>query len=67
MMRVTYLGPMMMANKHPVAAELKEQAFPASCFAVEVCSGEGIERPVMEGDVLVVNEDQLARPWMAGG
>lgn len=42
MMRVTYLGPMMMANKHPVAAELKEQAFPASCFAVEVCSASTV-------------------------
>jgi len=27
MMRVTYLGPMMMANKHPVVAELKSRRF----------------------------------------
>jgi len=58
-MQLTYLGPLCAGLSHPVAAEIDAECFPASCYAVEVCDGAGVAGPIIEGDVLVVDE---ARP-----
>lgn len=55
-MRVTYLGPMLLGTDHPVLEGVDVRRFPSSCFLVEVSDGSGVSGPLMEGDVLVVDE-----------
>ena len=58
-MQLTYLGPLCAGLSHPVASEIDAARFPPSCYAVEVCDGAGVSGPIIEGDLLVVDE---ARP-----
>ena len=58
-MQLTYLGPLWAGLSHPVAAEIDAERFPPSCYLVEVSDGAGVAGPIIEGDVLVVDE---ARP-----
>jgi len=53
-MRVNYLGPCLFA-KHPAMADLDHCRRP-SCYLVEVSAEAGVEGPIIEGDVLVVDE-----------
>jgi SOS-response transcriptional repressor LexA len=57
-MKVTYLRPCRAVDA-PALAELVPETLPASCYLVEVSAEAGIEGPLIEGDVLVVDE---ARP-----
>jgi hypothetical protein len=58
-MQLTYLGPMREALPHPLGDEIDPEHFPPSCYLVEVSAKAGVEGPIIEGDVLVVDE---ARP-----
>lgn len=58
-MQLTYLGPLCTGPAHPLAVEIDAARFPPSCYLVEVRDGAGVRGPVIEGDVLVVDE---ARP-----
>jgi hypothetical protein len=58
-MQLNYLGPMGSGEGHPLVAEIAGERFPASCYLVEVRDGAGVAGPIIEGDVLVVDE---ARP-----
>src|SRR5690554_504891 len=57
-MRVNYLGPLC-AGMHPAMEGLNLKQFRASCYLVEVSEEAGVNGPIMEGDLLVVDE---ARP-----
>ncbi|SDJ88676.1 S24 family peptidase [Billgrantia gudaonensis] len=55
-MRVNYLGPCLVVD-HP-AVEAMERCRRPSCYLVEVSDEAGVEGPIIEGDVLVVDEAQ---------
>ncbi|AXY41072.1 MULTISPECIES: hypothetical protein [Halomonas] len=55
-MRVTYLGPLMAGMAHPALAGYDLSQFSPSCFLVEVGDEAGVSGPVIEGDLLVVDE-----------
>lgn len=57
-MRVNYLGPCQLAE-HPAFAGVDIRQLPPSCYLVEVSAEAGIDGPIIEGDLLVVDE---ARP-----
>jgi SOS-response transcriptional repressor LexA len=57
-MKVTYLGPYQLAD-HPALDNLDPHGLPPSCYLVEVSAEAGVAGPIIEGDVLVVDE---ARP-----
>ncbi|SFT96568.1 hypothetical protein [Halomonas saccharevitans] len=61
-MKVNYLGPCL-AVDHPALAELDHEPLPVSCYLVELSEEAGVEGPLIEGDVLVVDE---ARPVQHG-
>ncbi|KAA0011178.1 hypothetical protein F0A17_13720 [Billgrantia pellis] len=54
-MRVNYLGPLC-AGMHPAMEGLNIRQFPPSCFLVEVSAEAGVSGPIMEGDLLIVDE-----------
>ncbi|RCV89709.1 S24 family peptidase [Billgrantia montanilacus] len=54
-MRVNYLGPLI-AGMHPAMEGLNLKQFRASCYLVEVSDEAGVNGPIMEGDLLVVDE-----------
>ncbi|MGJ7459337.1 hypothetical protein [Halomonas sp. RA08-2] len=54
-MKVNYLGPVGLVD-HPALAMTAAEFLPASCFLVEVSDEAGVEGPVIEGDLLVVDE-----------
>ncbi|SDK67388.1 hypothetical protein [Billgrantia gudaonensis] len=58
-MRVIYLGPLVAGMKHPALAGYDLSQFAPSCYLVEVGEDAGVCGPVIEGDLLVVDE---ARP-----
>ncbi|WP_110710513.1 hypothetical protein [Salinicola sp. CR57] len=58
-MQVQYLGPLMMGLGHPALAGYDLGSFPPSCFAVELKEGAGFDGPLIEGDVLIVDEDRM--------
>lgn len=62
-MRVNYLGPLIKRRgaSHPALRGYDVSYFPPSCFLVEVGDEAGIEGPIIEGDVLVVDEQRLAQ------
>lgn len=60
-MFLTYLGPLCEGLAHPVAAEIDAERFPPSCYLVEVSAEAGVEGPVIEGDVLMVDESRPPR------
>lgn len=55
-MRVNYIGPLRAGLAHPAVETLAAEAFSSNCYLVEVSEEAGIEGPVIEGDVLVVDE-----------
>lgn len=55
-MQLNYLGPVGSGDGHPLAAEIVVERFPPSCYLVEVSAEAGVEGPIIEGDVLVVDE-----------
>lgn len=55
-MRVTYLGPAVLGHDHPALENQDMSQYPPSCYLVEVSDEAGVEGPVIEGDVLVVDE-----------
>lgn len=57
-MRVNYLGPCQLAE-HLALAGIDSDQLPSSCYLVEVSDEAGVDGPIIEGDVLVVDE---ARP-----
>ncbi|MCE8028795.1 hypothetical protein HOP54_08845 [Halomonas daqingensis] len=56
-MRVNYLGPLR-AGIHPAMEGLNLKQFKAGCYLVEVSSEAGVDGPIIEGDVLVVDESR---------
>lgn len=56
-MKVNYLGPVGFVE-HPALEDESASAMPLSCYLVEVSDEAGVEGPVIEGDVLVVDEAQ---------
>lgn len=62
-MRVTYLGPAVLCHDHPALENQDMNQYPPSCYLVEVSDEAGVDGPVIEGDVLVVDE---ARPVQHG-
>lgn len=57
-MRVNYLGPAMLGIKHPALEGYDLSGFPPSCYVVEVSEEAGVNGPLMEGDLLVVDEQR---------
>ncbi|SFH34975.1 LexA family protein [Modicisalibacter xianhensis] len=55
-MRVTYLGPLIAGLQHPALHGYDLSHFSPSCFLVEVKEGAGLDGPLIEGDMLVVDE-----------
>lgn len=55
-MRIHYLGPLCLGIKHPALAGHELSNYPTSCYLVEVSAEAGVDGPVIEGDVLVVDE-----------
>ncbi len=55
-MRLTYLGPLAIGIDHPALAGVDCDGYSPNCFAVEVGPEAGVHGPVIEGDVLVVDE-----------
>ncbi|WP_416139056.1 hypothetical protein ACM26W_01200 [Halomonas sp. HK25] len=62
-MKLHYIGPLCAGVSHPALAMLDPDCLPASCYLVEVSDEAGVEGPLIEGDVLVVDE---ARPIQHG-
>ncbi len=54
-MRVNYVGPLC-AGVHRAMEGYDLKQFPPSCYLVEVSEEAGVSGPIMEGDVLVVDE-----------
>ncbi|GHE20132.1 hypothetical protein [Halomonas urumqiensis] len=60
-MRVNYLGPLCGGISHPALEGYDLTYFTPSCYLVEVSDEAGVEGPVIEGDVLVVDESRVAQ------
>lgn len=60
-MRVNYLGPACMDIEHPALEGLDAVALSPSCYLVEVSEEAGVDGPLIEGDVLVVDEARRAQ------
>lgn len=56
-MRVNYLGPLQ-GMQHPALSGRDVSDHPPSCYLVEVSDEAGVDGPVIEGDVLVVDESR---------
>ncbi|ABE58763.1 hypothetical protein [Chromohalobacter israelensis] len=59
-MRVHYVGPLVADLDHPAMRGYDASQFPSSCYLVEIGDDGGIEGPLIEGDVLVVDEQRPA-------
>ncbi|GAA0587522.1 hypothetical protein ACFQH5_16745 [Halomonas salifodinae] len=55
-MRLNYLGPACLGINHPALEGYDLSRFRPSCYLVEVSAEAGVDGPVIEGDVLVVDE-----------
>jgi len=58
-MKVTYLGPVVAIADHPAIQEMPVSDLPASCFLVEVSDEAGVDGEIIEGDVLVIDENRI--------
>jgi hypothetical protein len=56
-MKVTYLRPCRAVDA-PALADMVPETFPASCYLVEVSAEARVEGPLIEDDVLVVDESR---------
>ncbi|OLO05094.1 hypothetical protein [Salinicola socius] len=59
-MKVTYLGPVAECADHPAIQEMPVSDLPASSFLVEVAPDAGVDGELIEGDVLVGDENRIA-------
>lgn len=57
-MNVNYIGPVGMDARHPATRGCDFSGFPDSCYLVEVSDTAGVKGPIIEGDVLVVDEQR---------
>ncbi|SDG22178.1 hypothetical protein SAMN05216571_106155 [Onishia taeanensis] len=60
-MRVNYLGPVCMGIEHPALDGYDLTRFGLSCFLVEVSAEAGVAGSLIEGDLLVVDEQKPAQ------
>ncbi|WP_322528539.1 hypothetical protein R5R73_01255 [Salinicola sp. LHM] len=60
-MKVSYLGPVAAASDHPAIQEMPVSDLPATSFLVEVAPGAGVDGELIEGDVLVADENRIAK------
>lgn len=60
-MRLNYLGPACLGINHPALEGYDLSYFRPSCFLVEVSEEAGVGGPLMEGDLLVVDEQKPAQ------
>ena len=60
-MRVNYLGPLCAGIDHPALAGYDLTRFAPTCYLVEVSDEAGVAGPLMEGDLLVVDEQKTAQ------
>lgn len=57
-MDVNYIGPIGMDAHHPATRGCDFSGFPGSCYLVEVSAEAGIAGPIIEGDLLIVDEQR---------
>ena len=57
-MDVNYIGPIGMDVYHSATGGCDLSGFPDSCYLVEVGDAAGVEGPIIEGDLLVVDEQR---------
>ena len=60
-MRVNYLGPVCLGIEHPALKGYDLTRFRPSCYLVEVSEEAGVSGPLVEGDLLVVDEQKHAQ------
>lgn len=60
-MRVNYVGPLVLGIKHPALAGYDLTQFTPTCYLVEVSEDAGVEGPLVEGDLLVVDEAKIVQ------
>ncbi|SHE99926.1 hypothetical protein SAMN02745148_01559 [Modicisalibacter ilicicola DSM 19980] len=58
-MRVNYVGPLVAGLGHPALEGYDTTCFGTSCYLVEVSEEAGVDGPLIEGDVLVVDEGRV--------
>ncbi|WP_227369851.1 LexA family protein [Halomonas sp. M20] len=58
-MRVNYVGPICVGAQHPALEGYDAARFGSSCYLVEVSEEAGINGPLIEGDVLIVDEGRV--------
>lgn len=60
-MRVNYLSPVCLGIDHPALEGYNLSRFRPTCYLVEVSEDAGIGGPLVEGDLLVVDEQKTAQ------
>lgn len=60
-MRVNYVGPLAGGVKHPALKGYDLSRFAPTCYLVEVSEEAGVDGPLIEGDLLVVDEKAIAQ------
>jgi SOS-response transcriptional repressor LexA len=60
-MRVNYLGPACLGIDHPALEGYDLSGFKPTCYLMEVSEDAGVGGPLMEGDLLVVDEQKPAQ------
>ncbi|SDK78115.1 hypothetical protein SAMN05661010_00060 [Modicisalibacter muralis] len=60
-MVVNYLGPLVAGIDHPALRGYDVNQFAPSCYLVEIGEEAGVDGPLIEGDVLVVDEARTAQ------
>lgn len=58
-MLVNYVGPLCAGIHHPALEGYDLKRFSPSCYLVEISQCAGINGPLIEGDVLVVDEQRI--------
>ncbi|SPJ33446.1 LexA family protein [Kushneria phyllosphaerae] len=58
-MHVNYLGPLCFQPEHPSLRGYDLSHFPNSCYAVCVGEDAGVNGPLIEGDILIVDESRV--------
>lgn len=58
-MHVQYLAPLCMGKNHPSLRGCDLSCFSSDCYAVSVGEEAGVDGPLMEGDVLIVDEARV--------
>lgn len=58
-MHVQYLAPLCLGLNHPTLRDYDLSRFSSDCYAVSIGEGAGVDGPLMEGDVLIVDEARV--------